>query len=62
MGPFLVYLFALVLSVMGGFIGLIKTDGHPLYLIPILFGLFFFWICWEITVGQGESPSDSKEQ
>lgn len=51
---FLIYLFALVFMVLGGFFGLIESEGNPGFLLPILFGLFFFWILWEITVGRPE--------
>lgn len=51
---FLIYLGTLVLMVLGGFLGLIESHGNPGFLIPILFGLFFFWILWEIVVGRPE--------
>lgn len=54
---FLLYLFALVFMVLGGFLGLIESKGNPGFLVPILFGLFFFWILWEITVGRPEKTA-----
>ena len=54
-GAFLVYLAALCFMIMGGFIGLVKS-GHPAFLAPILLGLFFFYLCWEATVGKDIDP------
>ncbi|MCC6385762.1 MAG: hypothetical protein IT302_00100 [Dehalococcoidia bacterium] len=54
-GAFLVYLFALVFVVLGGFYGLIESK-HPAVLAPILMGLFYFYLCWEAVVGDGDAP------
>lgn len=51
---FLVYVFALSFMVLGGFIGLVESGGHPAFLVPILLGLFFFYLCWEAVVGPPE--------
>lgn len=47
---FFIYVFALAFMVLGGFIGLLESR-HPAFLAPILLGLFFFYICWEVSVG-----------
>lgn len=52
-GAFLIYLFALCFMVLGGFYGLYESH-HPAFLIPILFGLFFFYLAWEAVVGPPE--------
>ena len=49
-GAFLVYLSALTLMVLGGLWGLFEF-GHPVFLAPVLMGLFFFYLCWEAVVG-----------
>lgn len=51
---FFLYLGALVFMVLGGFFGLIKSEGNPAFLLPVLFGLFFFYILWEVVVGKPE--------
>lgn len=48
-GAFFVYLAALILITLGGFVGLIQS-GSPYFLAPILMGLFFFYLAWEATV------------
>ena len=58
---FLLYLFALVFMVLGGFFGLIESQGNPAFLLPILFGLYFFWILWEITVGRPEKSAAGRD-
>lgn len=55
-GAFFIYLAALTFMVLGGFIGLVQS-GHPAFLIPILLGLFFFYLCWEAVVGPPERPT-----
>ncbi len=62
---FLIYLCALVFMVLGGFYGLIESEGNPGFLLPVLFGLFFFYILWEAMVGPPEKsevgrPEDRK--
>lgn len=52
-GAFFVYLGALVLITLGGFIGLIQS-GSPYFLAPILMGLFFFYLAWEASVEDNE--------
>jgi hypothetical protein len=52
-GAFFVYLSALCLSVLGGFWGLVESR-HPAFLVPILMGLFFFYITWKIVVDENE--------
>jgi hypothetical protein len=60
-GAFLVYVAALVMVTLGGFILLIESH-HPAFLAPILMGLFFFYICWEIVVSDTEAaPPPSKQ-
>lgn len=60
-GAFLVYVGALVFMTLGGFILLVESH-HPAFLAPILMGLFFFYICWEIVVGDVEAaPPRSKQ-
>jgi hypothetical protein len=54
-GAFLVYLFALCFMVLGGFYGLIMSH-HPAFLAPILMGCFFFYLCWEVVVGEVDAP------
>lgn len=49
-GAFAVYVFALAFLVLGGFVGLIESR-HPAFLAPIFLGLFFFYIAWEVAVG-----------
>ncbi len=52
-GAFLICLGGLCFLVLGGFWGLIQS-GHPAFLVPILMGLFFFYLCWEAVVGPPE--------
>ncbi len=52
-GAFLVYVFALVFVTLGGFMGLVAS-GHPAFLAPILMGLLYFWICYEIVAEENE--------
>lgn len=42
------YLVALALISVGGWYGLIASDGHPVFLAPIAFGLLFGYIFWLI--------------
>ncbi|HEY4669345.1 MAG TPA: hypothetical protein VIH05_06185 [Tepidiformaceae bacterium] len=60
-GAFLVYLAALTLMVGGGFYGLIASK-HPAFLVPILMGLFFFYLCWEAVVETGDRPPPPSKQ
>ncbi len=53
-GAFCIYIGALTFMVLGGFFGLLQSH-HPAFLIPILLGLFFFYLCWEAVVGPPES-------
>ncbi len=55
-GAFFVYLFALVFMVLGGFWGLFQSH-HPAFLVPILLGLFYFYLCWEAVVEDGSSAT-----
>lgn len=48
-GAFCVYVVALIIVVLGGFWGLIESH-HPAFLVPILMGLFYFYLCWEAVV------------
>jgi fatty acid desaturase len=48
-GAFFVYVAALVFMVLGGFWGLAASH-HPAFLVPILMGLFFFYLAWEAVV------------
>jgi len=48
-GAFLVYVFALMFMTLGGIWGLVESR-HPAFLIPILMGLFYFYLCWEAVV------------
>lgn len=54
-GAFYVYLSALVLITLGGFIGLIETR-NAYFLAPILMGLFFFYVAWETVAEDGPPP------
>ncbi|HJP40626.1 MAG TPA: hypothetical protein QGF35_02845 [Dehalococcoidia bacterium] len=58
---FLIYLGALVFMVLGGFMGLIQSQGNPGFLVPILFGLMFFWALWEITVGSADKSKAARD-
>lgn len=59
-GAFLVYLVALVIETLGGFVGLVLSH-HPAFLAPILMGLFYFYLCWEAVVGAVEdTPPPSR--
>jgi len=60
-GAFFVYLFALVLMVLGGLYGLFMSH-HPAFLAPILMGLFFFYLCWEAVVETGDELPPPKKQ
>ena len=53
-GAFFVYVAALILVTLGGIWGLIESR-HPAFLVPILIGLFYFYLCWEAVVGPTES-------
>lgn len=61
-GAFLVYLGALIFMVLGGFWGLFQSH-HPAFLVPILLGLFYFYLCWEAVVEDesGPPPPRSKQ-
>ena len=48
-GAFFVYVAALVFVTLGGFWGLLQSH-HPAFLVPILIGLFYFYLCWEAVV------------
>jgi|GEM_PF-1189257 len=48
-GAFVVYVAALIFLVLGGFWGLVESK-HPAFLVPILLGLFYFYLCWEAVV------------
>lgn len=61
-GAFVVYVFALCLMVLGGFWGLVQSH-YPVFLVPILIGLFFFYLCWEAVVeGEDRLPPPNKER
>jgi hypothetical protein len=60
-GAFLVYLSALVLCVLGGFIGLIESH-HPAFLAPILIGLFYFYLTWEAVAEDVEATPPASNQ
>jgi hypothetical protein len=60
-GAFLVYLGALVLCVLGGFIGLIESR-HPAFLAPILMGLFYFYLTWMAVADDVDPPPPRSEQ
>lgn len=53
-GAYFVYVGALCLETLGGFMGLIASGGHPAFLAPVLMGLFFFYITWEIVVDEDD--------
>lgn len=52
---FAVYVGAVCFMVLGGFWGLFASH-HPAFLVPILLGLFYFYLCWEAVV-EGEDSS-----
>ena len=54
-GAFVVYVVALLFVTIGGVWGLIES-GHPAFLVPILIGLFYFYLCWEAVVEDDEAP------
>lgn len=60
-GAFLVYVVALCFMVLGGFWGLVQSH-HPAFLAPILVGLFFFYLCWEVVVETGENLGPPNKQ
>lgn len=61
-GAFLVYVFALMFMVLGGLWGLYESH-HPAFLAPILMGLFFFYLCWEAVVEDGDDlPPPSRQR
>lgn len=54
-GAFLVYVGALMFMTIGGLWGLFES-GHPAFLVPILLGLFYFYLAWEAVVEDGDNP------
>lgn len=61
-GAFLVYVVALVFVTLGGFMGLVAS-GHPAFLAPILMGLLYFWICYEIVAEENDPlPPASRDR
>lgn len=55
-GAFLVYVAALLFMTIGGLWGLIESH-HPAFLVPVLLGLFYFYLCWEAVVeGDDDAP------
>jgi hypothetical protein len=36
-------------------------SGHPAFLVPILIGLFYFYLCWEAVVEQDDFAPPSKK-
>lgn len=55
-GAFFVYVAALIFVTLGGVWGLIASGGHPAFLVPILIGLFYFYLCWEAVVEDEDAP------
>jgi hypothetical protein len=55
-GAFFVYVAALILVTLGGIWGLIESR-HPAFLVPILIGLFYFYLCWEAVVEDEDKPA-----
>lgn len=60
-GAFIVYVAALVLMTLGGFFGLIES-GYRVFLVPVLMGLFFFYITWTIVVEDNDGPPPTSKQ
>ena len=54
-GAFCVYVLALCIVVLGGFWGLVASH-HPAFLVPILLGLFYFYLCWEAVAEDDDAP------
>ena len=54
-GAFFVYVAALIFVTLGGVWGLIESH-HPAFLVPILIGLFYFYLCWEAVVEDEDNP------
>ena len=59
-GAFFVYVAALIFVTLGGVWGLMES-GHPAFLVPILIGLFYFYLCWEAVVDQDDFAPPSKK-
>ncbi|MGI8925312.1 MAG: hypothetical protein ACR2HN_01535 [Tepidiformaceae bacterium] len=62
-GAFFIYLGSLSFMTAGGLWGLVES-GHPVFLAPILMGLFFFYLCWEAVVesdGDGSPPRGTRQ-
>ncbi len=61
-GAFLVYIFAVCFMILGGFYGLVMSH-FPVFLVPILMGLFFFYLAWEAVMGDyGKLPPPNKQR
>ena len=58
-GAFFVYVTAITFMVLGGFWGLFQSH-HPAFLVPILLGLFYFYLCWEAVVEGEDAPGPPK--
>lgn len=58
---FVVYMIGLVFMTLGGFVCLIEY-GHPAFLAPILMGLFFLYITWQIFVEDNPVPPPGSRQ
>jgi len=59
-GAFFVYVAALIFVTLGGVWGLMES-GHPAFLVPILVGLFYFYLCWEAVVDEDDFAPPSKK-
>lgn len=59
-GAFFVYVGALIFVTLGGVWGLIQS-GHPAFLVPILIGLFYFYLCWEAVVDEDDWAPPSRK-
>lgn len=58
---FLVYLGAACFVTIGGLWGLFNSH-HPAFLAPILMGLFFLYLLWEVVIGPVEdAPARPKQ-
>jgi len=54
-GAFVVYVGALMFMTIGGLWGLFAS-GHPAFLVPVLLGLFYFYLVWEAVVEDEDNP------
>jgi len=59
-GAFFVYVAALIFVTLGGVWGLMES-GHPAFIVPILVGLLYLYLCWEAVVDEDDFAPPSKK-